>query len=118
MTLAVSAASAVTTISHPRGLVLFGASCFGAVVGYITYRTLARTTDKAAITDLATVIGAVGGGGITVLYGPADGTLFAMYSIGLVIGMVLYLIASLLTRGKAATGTVLGSDGVRTDDHQ
>jgi hypothetical protein len=115
MSLTVTAATAVTTISHPSGLVLFGAACFGTVVGYITYRTLARTTDKASITDLASVIGVIGGGTITVIYGPADGTLFAMYSIGLLIGMVLYLIASVFTRGKSATGTVLGSDGVRND---
>jgi hypothetical protein len=114
MSLAVTAISGVTTISHPHGLVLFGAACFGSVVGYITYRTLARTTDKAAITDLASVIGAIGGGAITILYGPADGTMFAMYSIGLVVGMALYLIASLFTRGKYVVGTtVLGSDGVR-----
>ena len=106
---------AVTTINHPSGLVLGGAICFGAVVGYITYRTLARTTDKAAITDLATVIGVIGGGAITALYGPADGTMFAMYSIGLVAGMVLYVIASILTRGRQVTGTVLGSDDVRPE---
>ncbi|MFE1500161.1 hypothetical protein ACFW89_34445, partial [Streptomyces albidoflavus] len=61
---------AVTTIQSPTGLVLTGAAFFGVAVGYITYRTLARTTDKAAITDLATVIGAIGGGVVTTLYGP------------------------------------------------
>jgi hypothetical protein len=40
----------------------FGALVFGAVVGFITYRTLVRTVDKAAIGDLATVLGAIGGG--------------------------------------------------------
>lgn len=104
---------AVTTISHPGSLALAGSGCFGTVVGYITYRTLARTTDKAAITDLASVIGAIGGGVITSLYGPADGSLFAVYSIGLVVGMGLYLAASLLLRGKQVTGTVLGQDDVR-----
>jgi len=106
---------AATTISHPSDLALGGAICFGLVVGYITYRTLARTTDKAAITDLATVIGAIGGGAITALYGPADGSLFAMYSIGLIVGMALYLLASLLLRGKQVTGQVLGADDVREE---
>jgi len=104
---------AVTTIEHPGNLVLFGAACFGVVVGYITYRTLARTTDKAAITDLATVIGAIGGGTIMTLWGPSDGKMFAMYSIGLLVGMVVYLIASLVFRGRQVTGTTLGSDSVR-----
>jgi outer membrane lipoprotein SlyB len=48
--------------------------CFGLVVGYITYRTLARTTEKVAISDLATVIGAIGGAAITGLFGPTDGS--------------------------------------------
>ena len=60
------------------------------------------------------MIGAIGGGAITALYGPPDGSLFAVYSIGLVVGMALYLLASLLLRGKQTTGTqVLGGDDVR-----
>lgn len=106
---------AVTTIAHPGGLALFGSGCFGTVVGYVTYRTLARTTEKASITDLASVIGAVGGGAITALYGPPDGSLFAVYSIGLVVGMALYLLASLLLQGKEKTSLVLGGDDVRED---
>jgi uncharacterized membrane protein YeaQ/YmgE (transglycosylase-associated protein family) len=90
---------------------LIGALCFGVVVGYITYRTLARTTDKAAITDLAAVIGAVGGGTALTLWGPSDGSLFGLYSIGLLVGMVLYLVLSLALRGKDTTGNVLGQDG-------
>ena len=104
---------AVTTIAHPGSLAMVGAGCFGLVVGYITYRTLARTTDKAAITDLASVIGAIGGGVITTLYGPANGSLFAVYSIGLVVGMGLYLLASVLLRGTQVTGQVLGADDVK-----
>lgn len=100
-------------VTSSSGFVLVGAICFGVVIGYITYRTLARTTDKAAITDLATVIGAVGGGVVTTLWGPANGTMFAGYSIGLLIGMVLYLVASLLIVGRVPTGKVLGGDDVK-----
>jgi hypothetical protein len=105
---------ATTTISDPGGLALSGAVCFGVVVGYITYRTLARTTEKASISDLATVIGAVGGGVVTTVYGSADGSVFGMYSIGLLGGMVLYLLLSLAFNGKEHTGGMLGSDGVNT----
>ena len=42
-----------------------GVLCFGLVVGYITYRTLVRTTANAAVSDLATVIGAIGGEAVT-----------------------------------------------------
>jgi hypothetical protein len=106
---------AAATVTHPSNLALAGAVCFGLVVGYITYRTLMRTTDKAAITDLATVIGAIGGGTITIVYGSADGSLFGMYSIGLLGGMILYLVASLILRGKAATSDTLGPHGARED---
>ncbi|WP_327250934.1 hypothetical protein [Streptomyces sp. NBC_01244] len=102
--------TAITTIQNPSAIVLVGTVCFGVAVGYITYRTLARTTDKAAITDLATVIGVIGGGVVTTLYGPADGTMFAWYSIGLLIGMALYVTLSLIIRGKQLTGGILGGD--------
>jgi len=73
-------------------LPLARAFCFGLVVGYITYRTLARTTAKASIADLATVIAAIGGGTVTMLFGGADGNMFGLYAIGLAVGLLLYFI--------------------------
>ena len=103
---------AIARPEHSSVLVGIGALCFGFVVGYITYRTLARTTAKAAVSDLATVIGAIGGATITGLFGPVDGSMFAYYSIGLIIGMAAYLGLSLLLRGKDVTGgDVLGGEG-------
>jgi hypothetical protein len=66
-----------------------GAVCFGVVVGWITYRTL-RRTEKTAISDLASVIGAVGGASVVSLFDPS--TLFAYYAIGLAIGFFGYLV--------------------------
>lgn len=106
---------ASAAISAPNHLALAGAACFGVAVGYITYRTLARTTDKAAITDLATVIGAIGGGTITTLYGSADGSLFGLYGIGLAGGMALFFVVSLIMRGKEETAKTLGSGRARED---
>lgn len=34
----------------------FGALVFGAVVGFITYRTLVRTVDKSSVSDLSAVL--------------------------------------------------------------
>jgi hypothetical protein len=102
----------ISTSANDSVLVLIGALSFGIVVGYITYRTLARTTDKAAITDLATVIGAVGGGAITTLWGPSDGSTFALYSIGLLAGMIIYVVMSLLIGGRKRFIPVLGGDEV------
>ncbi|MEU6981727.1 hypothetical protein [Streptomyces sp. NPDC046371] len=41
---------------------------------------------------------------------PADGSMFAWYSIGLVIGMAVYLVLHLILNGKAGTAVVLGGD--------
>lgn len=84
-----------------------GAAFFGVVVGYITYRTLARTADKAAISDLVAVIGAIGGGAITKLYEPGT-TAFAWYAIGLLIGMAIFFGLYFLLNGRVALTHVMG----------
>jgi hypothetical protein len=80
-----------------------GAFCFGLVIGWITYRTLRRKEGAAALSDIATVIGAVGGGAVA---GMVDGKqMFGPYSIGLAIGFFAYLIIAWLVEGSASTGT-------------
>jgi uncharacterized membrane protein YeaQ/YmgE (transglycosylase-associated protein family) len=71
-------------------IVPVGAFCFGFVVGWITYRTLRRTNETVALSNIATVIGAVGGGAVAALFQSPE--LFAWYSIGLTGGFFLYLI--------------------------
>ncbi len=66
-----------------------GALCFGFVVGWVTYRTLRRQGETVALSNIATVIGAVGGAAVTALF---TKELFAWYSIGLAMGFFLYLI--------------------------
>lgn len=79
----------------------WGAFAFGLVVGWITYRTLRRTETK-GISDIAAVIGAVGGGLVTKLF-PEGGSLFGAYGIGLAVGFFVYLIASVLLASKTGT---------------
>jgi hypothetical protein len=86
-----------------------GALVFGAVIGFITYRTLVRVGDKAAITDLAAVAGAIGGGVVTKLYDPS-GRPFAWYAIGLGAGMVVFFAAYWAMNGKAALAKVMSGD--------
>ena len=69
-----------------------GAICFGLVVGWITYRTLRRSKTN-GVSDIATIIGAIGGAAITTLF-PADRNLFGAYCIGLAVGFFGYLIFS------------------------
>src|SRR5207248_1563475 len=49
-----------------------GALCFGVVIGWITYRTLRRSSETVALSDIATVVGAVGGAAVTGLFHNGD----------------------------------------------
>jgi hypothetical protein len=89
-----------------------GALCFGVAVGYITYRTLVRTTGKTAISDLTTVVGAVGGGAVTGLFGPASGDAFGWYSIGLLAGIAAFFLLYLALNGKSKTAAVMGAKDI------
>jgi hypothetical protein len=82
-----------------------GAVIFGVVIGWITYRTLVRA-GTAHISDLATVIGAVGGGAVTTVF--KDTHLFGLYCIGLGGGFFAYLIVYTILNGPGQTGKVMG----------
>jgi hypothetical protein len=83
-----------------------GAVCFGLVIGWVTYRTLRRKEGTAALSDLASVLGAVGGGVVTALFKTDD--MFGYYAIGLAIGFALYFVIGLAVSGKAAAGGWMG----------
>lgn len=84
-----------------------GALMFGLVIGWITYRTLRRKEGSAALSDISTVIGAVGGAAVTKLFPDA---VFGWYCIGLGIGFFLYLICSFFLEGKDAVVGWMGHD--------
>jgi uncharacterized membrane protein len=84
-----------------------GAGCFGLVVGWITYRTLVRRADRAALSDISTVIAAVGGAAVTGLF--KDKTLFGWYSIGLAVGFVSYFVLFWVINGKDEVGEIMGN---------
>lgn len=86
----------------------WGAFCFGIVIGWITYRTL-RRSETSGLSDLATVIGALGGAVITSLW--KQGTdAFGGYCIGLLIGFFAYLIVALILFGKEGLKIKSGND--------
>ena|SRR5271165_1360696 len=76
-----------------------GALFFGFVVGWVTYRTL-RRSQTAGISDIASVIGAVGGAAVTGLFSKESGA-FGTYCIGLAVGFFLYLITALFVANQA-----------------
>ncbi|GAA2797597.1 hypothetical protein [Kribbella solani] len=90
-----------------------GALCFGVVVGWVTYRTLIRRTDRAALTDISAVIAAVGGGAVTGLF--KSPTLFAWYSIGLAGGFVMYFVLFWIFNGNKKLGEVMGGSKASGD---
>ena len=75
-----------------------GAICFGLVIGWISYRTLRRREGSASLSDIATVIGAVGGAGVTALFKSEE--LFGAYAIGLACGFFAYIVAAIVLNGK------------------
>jgi hypothetical protein len=84
----------------------FGAICFGVVVGWVTYRTLRRSNETVALSNIATVIAAVGGAAVTGLFNSPE--LFGLYSIGLAGGFFAYL---LLGHWVFDQSTWLGGNG-------
>ena len=85
-----------------------GAICFGFVIGWITYRTLRRRDGAAALSDISTVIAAVGGAAVITLFPVKGVDLFAYYSVSLAAGFFSYLIVNLVVYGKGDTGTWMG----------
>jgi bacteriorhodopsin len=83
-----------------------GAILFGFTVGWITYRTLVRRSGGANISDIATVIAAVGGGAVTGLF--KSTYLFGLYAIGLAAGFFAYLVLFFALNGREKTKDVMG----------
>lgn len=69
---------------------IWGALCFGIIVGWITYRTLRRTGETVALSNVASVIAAIGGAAVTALFKTPE--IFGWYCIGLFGGFFAYLL--------------------------
>ncbi len=67
-----------------------GALGFGLVLGWFLYFVNRYRRTDASFADLTTIIGAVGGGAITALFGPGASELFGAYGVGLAIGFFAY----------------------------
>jgi len=73
-------------------LAIVGGLFFGVVVGWVTYGSL-RRANRSGLTDITTIIGAIGGAAVTKLF-PAENGAFGAYCIGLAIGFFAYLKAA------------------------
>ena len=68
---------------------------------------LVRTTANAAISDLATVIGAIGGGAVTALVQPGTPA-FGFYGLGLAVGFAGYAGLYRLAAGRTEFARTMG----------
>jgi hypothetical protein len=71
----------------------YGAFGFGLVLGGYLYFINRYRKDDITLTDLATILGALGGAAITALFGEERAQLFGAYGIGLASGFFLYFLA-------------------------
>jgi hypothetical protein len=95
-------------------LQLLGAGGFGALVGWYVYYINRNRTDKVQISDVATLIGAIGGAAVLALF-PAKSDLFGAYGIGLFVGFFGYFLTLviLVSRSGGAFKATWFLDGRR-----
>lgn len=74
-----------------RSLILWGAASFGFLIGWYVYYINRYRKGEVQLSDLVTLIGILGGGGITALF-EAKSEMFGAYGIGLVIGFFAYFL--------------------------
>lgn len=68
----------------------WGAFAFGLVIGWFTY-FVNRYRREVVLGDVATIVGAVGGGAVLALFEQGPG-MFHAYGIGLAVGFFAYLV--------------------------
>lgn len=79
--------------SDSAGLLqLLGAGGFGAVVGWYVYYINRYRQGDVQLSDVVTLVGAIGGAAIMALF-PAKSDLFGAYGIGLAVGFFGYFFA-------------------------
>lgn len=81
----------------PR-LLIWGAGAFGAVIGWYIYFINRYRKDDVALSDIVTLLGAIGGAAVLNLF-PAGTILFGAYGIGLAIGFFLYFFVLIILVG-------------------
>jgi hypothetical protein len=101
-----------------------GAGAFGAVVGWYVYYINRYRKDDVQLSDIVTLVGAIGGAAVLALF-PAKSDLFGAYGIGLAAGFFLYFFVLIILVNKAPGFTAawfidgrapgLGDKEIKTD---
>jgi hypothetical protein len=77
---------------------LLGAGGFGALIGWYVYYINRYRKSDVQLSDLVTLIGAIGGGAVLALF-PAGTDMFGAYGIGLAVGFFGYFIVLIFLVG-------------------
>ena len=88
------------------GMAESGAFAFGVVIGWFTYFTNRYRTGGVQFSDITTLVGIIGGGAVTALFGDGKSALFGAYGLGLAAGFFAYFAVLVVM--------VQNSDGVFT----
>lgn len=96
-------------------MALWGAFGFGVVLGWFMYFTNRYRKGDAQFSDLTTLVGVIGGGAVTALFGEAKTALFGAYGVGLAVGFFAYFILLLVmvSRSNGAFTATWFLDGRR-----
>jgi len=86
-------------------LQLWGAGCFGAIIGWYVYYINRYRKGDVQLSDLVTVIGVIGGSAVLALF-PKGTDLFGAYGIGLAAGFFLYFLTLLIMVAVSKNFTV------------
>jgi len=81
-------------------LQLIGAGAFGAVVGWYVYYINRWRKDDVQLSDIVTLLGAIGGAAVLALF-PKKSDLFGAYGIGLAAGFFQYFFILIVLVNKA-----------------
>ncbi len=84
-------------------MAMSGAFAFGVVVGWFVYFTNRYRKGDASFADITTLLGVIGGGAVTALFGEGKTDLFGAYGIGLAVGFFAYF-ATLIVLVKRSKG--------------
>lgn len=87
-------------VESANTLQLIGAGGFGAVVGWYVYYINRWRKDDVQLSDIVTLLGAIGGAAVLALF-PAKSDLFGAYGIGLATGFFLYFFVLVILVNKA-----------------
>ena len=77
-----------------------GAGAFGAVVGWYVYYINRYRKDDVQLSDIVTLVGAIGGAAVLALF-PERSDLFGAYGIGLAAGFFMYFFVLIVLVNKA-----------------